>query len=167
MASGTKFALNKLYRECSPACLEKTYSLKVNFSSSKMSFYHCDLCIHNLSGKTTYLERTCLLDIGVGLSRQVSLYSNFECFSLLNHVQSVHDFLWPLFFTDNTAKWECTDLILPLIVIISSALPLAGGAYPVRGDDVGVLAVVVVRRLLLQIATPPKLLARSFSNFTQ
>ena len=93
MASGTKFALNKLYRECSPACLEKTYSLRVNFSSSKMSFYHCDLCIHNLSGKTTYLERTCLLDIGVGLSRQVSLYSNFECFSLLNHVQSVHDFL--------------------------------------------------------------------------
>ncbi len=52
--------------------------------------------------------------------------------------------------------------------IISSALPLAGGAYPMRGVDVVIiLLLVLVRQLLFQIATPPKLLARSFSNFTQ
>ena len=52
---------------------------------------------------------------------------------------------------------------------ISSALPLGGGAYPMKGVDVvvAVVVVVVVRQLLFQIATPPKLLARSFSNFTQ
>ena len=77
----------------------------------------------------------------------------------LIHIGSVVSEIWPGKFK----SWG---------TFISSALPLAGGAYPVRGDDVGILVVVVVvvvvvRQLLLQIATPPKLLARSFSNFTQ
>ena len=37
--------------------------------------------------------------------------------------------------------------------LISSTLPLAGGAYPMRGLDV--VVVVVVCQLLFQIATPP------------
>ena len=55
--------------------------------------------------------------------------------------------------------------------LVSSALPLAGGAYLMRGDDVVVVLVVLVLvlvcQLLLQITIPPKLIARSFSNFAQ
>ncbi len=87
-----------------------------------------------------------------------------------------HVFLW-LCITVLGSAWSlhlphscsfCQSLLcsfLTCLSIFSSALPLAGEAYPVRGDNDGILVVVIVvviHQLLLQIATPRKLLARIF-----